>query len=134
MEPDFTQFVLGLPEVTAIVGSRVGWDRLPAHMGALPCLILTTIDGAKGYALDGPVNVGEALIQADVWAETGADAIAGRDAIRAALECYRGETGSTRWRGIFVEGWRSLTRQDLGGVSGLYGQSIDLRIRWSRVP
>lgn len=118
MEEDLRALLLASSGVTALVGTRINWGEHPQGQ-PLPGLVLNVISDPGDHTLDGPTGDGRARVQADVWALTYAQAVAGGRAVRAALDGHSGG----RFRAILFADRR--TTRNTGGADEPYRDSLD---------
>ena len=134
MRAAITALLLADADLSALVAGRVHWGRLPAAVDTLPYINLTVISAPRVYSMDGGSLLRQALLQADCWGASAAQAGQVADTITALISGYRGTVAGVFLRGLFIEGERELTGRGLGDLENLFGRSIDFRARWNAAP
>jgi len=127
MEAALTSLLLADAGLTALVGDRVHWLRLPQEVDVKPYINLQRVSGARDYTMAGASGYAMGRVQADVWGLTYGSVKATAQALLAALSGYRGPT----IQGVFVESERDDTGDDAGGVNRLYRTSVDVIIHYT---
>ncbi len=133
MKADLTSLILGLSDMLPL-GGRVHWGLQPQNASALPYANLALLSGPQSYSLDGDTGRREDLVQADIWSASADQAEALRLSLQSALSGWRGIVGATRFRGVFLAGFRDLDGRGLGDQAPIHGASVDLLIRWNAAP
>lgn len=127
----FTGLLLADAGLSAIVGDRVHWMRLPDVVKGQPYVNLQVINDPLFYLAGARVSsYRETFVQADVWAEQYGQAVAGARALLAAVSGYRGTLNGVAFRGVWVTGQRDLDGSLTGGASQLFRRNVDLKISW----
>lgn len=93
---------------------------------ATPYITYQRISGERWNSLAGSVGKAQPRIQIDVWAETYAAAKQLGDAIRRALDGYRGTVGGIRIGALRIESDQDFFEND--PVPALYRVSMDFRV------
>lgn len=104
------------------VGVTWGWSLQGA---ALPRVVLTVVSGTDPLAHDGPIGLIDRRVQVDCYAETYKGARDLADAIRAALNGYRGGNLA----GVTLAAWRDGLPDNPAGDT-LPRISLDLRVHY----
>lgn len=128
MEEAITFLLLGDAGVTALVGNRVHWLRLPQSVGEKPYINLQRVTGRRDYRMQGASGLVSSRLQIDAWGETYSSAKHSARAVIAALSGYRGIVNGTEIQGGFVDTERDLNDADAGDVNRLYRVSVDIEI------
>ncbi|MBE3637467.1 tail completion protein gp17 [Mangrovicoccus algicola] len=134
MKADLIALIRGLPQVAALAGDRVHWGSQPVDATKMPHVALTMVSAPHGYSLDGDTGLHDDIVQADLWAETAAEAEALRVALVAGLSGWSGTLGGTHFRSLRILGGRSLDGRGSGTQKIIHGNSVDLRVRWRAAP
>lgn len=132
MQEALTAYLLADTALAALVVDRIHWGRLPATVSGRPYINLSVVSEPGQYHFGGRSNYNETRLQADIWAESAADALAVKRALRAQIEAKRFTAGNTRFQGVFVDGERDLDGDTAGAVAPLFGKSIDFMIHWAQ--
>ncbi|MDP3853619.1 DUF3168 domain-containing protein [Phenylobacterium sp.] len=98
MEEDLIAFLLAASGVAAMVTDRIDWNALPQG-GAIPAITLHRITGGHGYTMRGRSSTTGALVQADCWGGTYAEAKLTARAVIAACD----DPSNPRIQGAFIE-------------------------------
>lgn len=116
--------------VTAICGDR-GWPTVPTPNPTLPCYVYNLISYIPEYStVANPFA--QAIIQVDCIAESRDTAESLRNAVRAAVNNFRGAMGSEQCHGCTVEAkYDDYTPPITGERLGWYIHSLDLRISFT---
>lgn len=130
MQEDLTALLLATPAVTGLVGTRVHWGMLPPTVQGRPYLNLTVVSDPQQYHFKGPSQLRQPRVQIDIWAESAASARAVAAAVEALLSGYRGDRGSTRFRGVFLTAARDLTDTTPGRERDLFRRSLEFTVNW----
>ena len=118
----------GNSAVRAIVDDRIYPDRTPQDT-ALPKIVFTTISQGRAPNTSGASGVTNPRIQIDCWADSNAGAFALADAVRLALDGYRGTVASVVIRSCFLDSERkAIVEPRDGGEQRIYGRSLDFNI------
>lgn len=130
MHEHITQHLLAHVALTALIGDRLHWSRLPSGEVATPYLILQDIDSVPTYHSRGDANLYEDRLQADVYATEYDTALAVARIVRDRLSAHSGTAQGARVLAVFFDGWRDLTAQTTGGHARLYRLSADFLVHW----
>lgn len=130
MQADLIALLLATPGLSALVGTRVHWGRLPPVVQGRPYINLTVISDPRQYHYRGVTKLRQTRVQADIWAETVASAVAVGDVLETRLSGFRGDQGTTSFRGLFLIAARDMTGDSTGEVQALFRRSIDFNINW----
>jgi len=87
--------------VSAIVGNRVYRSVLPQNP-VFPALVLDVLIDKPRDTIDGAASLFRADIQVDCWSQKASEAAALAEAVRLALQGYRGTHLSVKLRGIYI--------------------------------
>lgn len=120
--------------LAGLVGARIHWGRLPATVAGRPYVNLTAVSNPGQYHHGARSNYGETRVQADVWAESAADALAVARVLRARIEAQRFSSVGVQFQGVFVRGERDSITDTVGDERPLFGKSIDFMIHWAEEP
>lgn len=105
-DDDLYAFLAADGGLAALVADRI-YPTIAAASVAKPYLTWQHIDGPRPAALDGPSGMVRSTIQFDAWATSQRGAALVFHALRAALNGYRGDMGSTRVNSVILD-----TRRD----------------------
>lgn len=112
--------------VRAVLGGRIYPLTLPSNLDAYPAAVVLRVDAIRSHTKLGPTGLAEARVQCSVWSPRLLDAVAAADAIRAALDGYRGVMG-----GVTIDNIRSDTEQDFYEQDvGLYQVATDYLVSY----
>lgn len=126
MEESLIGLLLATAGVTAVVSTRVNWNRI--EPGAVPpYVILRRISGGRDYKMSGATGLVETRVQIDCHGATYASAKTAARAIEAALSGYKGGSGTTTFDGIFLTAERDLIDED-ETPADLHGVSMDFMV------
>lgn len=89
LQTDLRDVLLNDAGVAAICATRVDWGARPQGR-VLPAVVLMQVSGTDGLDLDGPDGLSRVRVQADCYGVTYGAAAGLADAVRAALNGYRG--------------------------------------------
>ena len=120
MEEDFRALL------NSVSGVPSFYRRAPISVKERPYISLTVASHPTDYALDSETR--NALIQADLWADSYGAAVALSRTVHAALSGYHGRQGGTLFQGIFAEAERDLSGDV--GEAVVYARSIDWRVHY----
>jgi Protein of unknown function (DUF3168) len=126
MEEALVAFLLSVPGVAALVGSRIHWVRLPQGLDT-PHVRLTVISGGLTYNYSGADSVQGMRVQMDCFGDTYASAKSVGRAVEAALSGFRGVMGSRFVDGAFLVAARDLLFEDDTTADG-HAVSMDFNI------
>jgi hypothetical protein len=133
VDSDLRAFILADAAVAALIGTRL----YPAIMPQDPVLPATTyqwISAIRYPNMDDAGGLSTARVQVDCWSDSKAEALEVFEAIRLALDGYRGAFGSIPVYGAFLESERESYEPatDAGTGSGvaLYRRSGDYVITY----
>jgi N-acyl-L-homoserine lactone synthetase len=101
IEDGLYSYLIARPAIKAIIGNRLYPDRLPQEP-TLPALVYNNVGGAPVDHHSGPAVLESTRFQIDAFAKTSRDARMLIDAVRLALESYRGSMGTHRVDTILV--------------------------------
>lgn len=128
MEELLTAALLASASVTALVGERVQWRKLPVAE-ALPAVILHQVaSSGTDYTMGGRSLLTAYAVQIDCWAGTMAEALA----VRRAIEAWAGPLRPLRDPPLQVfvtrhhAAWDPATGPDASRSTDLYRASLDL--------
>lgn len=126
-----TSLLLAAPALTALVGDRVHWLRLPETVNGRPYLNLQVVNDPLFYLHGAGVSsYRETFLQADAWADTHAQADAVAQAMIDVISGFRGAYGGVLFRGIWITGARDMEGSMTGGESQLFRRNVDLKTSW----
>ena len=118
----------GNAAVRAIVDDRIYPARTPQDT-TLPKIVFTTISQGRAPNTAGASGVTNPRIQIDCWADSNAGADALADAVRLALDGYRGTVASVQIRSCFLDAQRdAIVEPRDGGEQRIFGRSLDFNI------
>lgn len=94
--------------VAALVGDRVYPVKMP-QKAAFPAIVYAKSGGARSHSNDGSSGFNRAVFALDCWAASLAQASAVANAVRLAVDGYRGTVLGVDFNGVFLvgeeEGW-----------------------------
>lgn len=96
------------PGVQQVLGGRIYALVLPANLTTFPAATLSRVSAVRSHAKTGPVGLVESRFQVSVWDPQLLNAMAGTDAVRAALDGFRGVMGD-----VVIHSIRSDVQVDL---------------------
>lgn len=134
MQAALTAYLLADAELSALVGNRIHWGRLPASVTGRPYINLQVVSAPGKYHFGGRSNYNQTRVQVDIWAETASAALIVQKVLRALIEARRFQQGQIKFQGVFFDGGRDLTDDTAGDERPLFGKTIDLRIHWTEEP
>jgi hypothetical protein len=120
-EADIYNLLVANSGIIALVGDRVYWDVADGDAVA-PFIVLQTVSTQGETAFDGSRDDSFPLVQFSAWAPTKLDAVALRQAIRAAAEGLEIEGDSKSSLGFS----NSISSYDT--QTKLFGEIIDYRV------
>ena len=126
MHNEFRGLLLSDPALVAIFAGRIHWR--PAPQGtARPYAVLDEIGTNNEHTMSGPDALNESRVQVSAYADTYAEGLQIKRAIRAAADGHSGGI----FQGIFHAGTRDGS--EVGGSEALGPRSvqIDFLINWS---
>lgn len=101
IEDGLYTYLMAQTAITNLIGTRLYPDKLPQDP-SLPALVYNNVGGSPVNQYNGPAALESTRFQIDAFAQTSRDARLLIDAVRVALESYRGSMGSHRVDAIFV--------------------------------
>src|SRR5262245_32166531 len=127
MTSDFAQWLLTRPTISAIVSSRV-YPLEPPQAPTFPLLTYFVVDSVRVREITlGPAGKVRRRVQVDSFAETHSGAWALAEAVREALDGYRGGMGATEITSVDMENEFLLSENEAGTV-GVYRVTQDFII------
>lgn len=126
-----------IAQLSSVAGGRVHWgwaEGLSPAEG--PYVRLTWISGPRDYTMAGPTRYARRRLQLDVFGLTFSAVRSAADATRAALSGFRGNIGSVRIDGIFIDNESTGQESDAGNRSGaevvnyLHRHRMDLMVHY----
>jgi len=132
MEEALTALLLADAGVSALVGTRVHWLRLPAQVHGRPYLNLQVVGDVPGYHMAGPSGLVSTRVQADSWGETALAAKQVDRAVKAALSGWSGTQSGIVFQGVFALSTRDGLEQAAGRDRRLFRVSTDLEVNWHK--
>ena len=133
MEEALTALLLADDDLAALIGTRVHWGRLPDGVGNWPYIVLQVVSDPSEHDLDGPVDLRQARVQADVYGDDYGQAVAAKRAMLALLSGFRAVAHGVDFRAVFVLDDRDMTDRAAGGERYLFRRMVDLRVTWRPV-
>lgn len=130
MQAQLTSLLLSHAPLTALVGTRVHWLRLPESVSGYPYVNLQVVSGPVTYHSKGVSALEQTRVQADIWADTYTSAEAVARALKDLLSGYRGDLGGVKFRGIFLDGARDGDGETVKGQKYLFRHTMDFKINW----
>lgn len=132
---DLRSFLLADGTIAGLIGTRLYPNLLP-QSPTFPAMTFGWVSGNRFHHLDGAAGIAGPRVQFDCWALTYLEAEALFEALRLALDGFRGDIGGSpptrRIQGIFSEGERDLYEDGAaigsGSGAGLYRRSADFTI------
>lgn len=101
LEEGLRAYLLGQGAVTALVGDRVYYGEAPEG-AAKPLVVVRRVSTPRGYAQLGPTGLAWPRVQLTIRAERQQEAVEVADALRQALNGYRGMMGTVQVDAVFV--------------------------------
>lgn len=118
--------------VTDAVSTRIWQQRAPDDP-TLPYMVVHAIGGTPHHHYGGAAVVAEEVYQLDIYAATTASRDSVKEAVRNALDGYRGTVGSVVVQTITLEPpIDDIEGLDAGRQSGIYTSRIDARVFYER--
>lgn len=115
-------------DVAAVLGTRLYPVVVPTGQ-ALPNATYQLVSDMSGHAIDGPVNLREAVFQLSVWAGTYDAASSLAKLVRGAVDGAKGTIASMDVSQMVVEPVRDLPWvSDDNEQQTRYGKAIDVRV------
>lgn len=130
MEEALTALLLAYPALTALVGDRVHWLRLPPTVHGYPYVNLQVVARPHDYHYGGKSNLEATRVQIDVWAESKEAQVATARAVSDCLSGYRGTVAGVNFRGIFLISDQEMPSDTTGEERQLFRRSVDFNISW----
>jgi hypothetical protein len=124
MEGALIAKLLASAGVTALVSTRINWSRRPQG-SALPCIVLTRIDGSPDVHHAGRSGLVQSRVQVDCWAATYGAAKAIARAVEDAVTAQTFTQGAIRFDVILVDSERDSTFDE---ITPLFRTSLDLMV------
>ena len=126
MYSELRGLILSSPAIAAIFANRVHWR--PAPQGIVrPYAILDEIGSNNDHTMEGPDKLNESRVQFSAYADTYAEAVQIKRAVKAALDGYKGGI----FQGIFHAGTRDGSEVAGSEAQGPRSAQIDFLINWS---
>lgn len=128
-------FLLEDTTLAGLVGQRLYPNVLP-QAPTFPAMTFTWVSGTRFHHLGGSAGIAGPRVQFDCWAATYLEAEALFEALRLALDGFRGEIGGSpptrRIQGVVSAGDRDLYEEGAesgsGSGAGIYRRSADFMI------
>jgi hypothetical protein len=128
IRPALRSFLLGSPEIAAIVAARLYPIKLPQGTTAAS-IVYNRISGAGDYHMQGLSGFAKHRYQIDAWAPTAEVATTLADLIRDRIDGYQGPMGSDSPPTIEVQGvFMADQREDYDDAAKLHRMSRDFFI------
>jgi len=129
---DLRSHIAAAASISALVGDRIVPSRRP-QAGKLPAIVYHRIIGDPDYSLKRASGLERTRIQCDCIGARYLDAVGVADALKLVLSGARFQSGSTEFRGVFVDNERDLfdPAPESSEASRSHGVSIDF-IVWHR--
>ena len=132
-EDGFYVYLQTKSSITNLVGTRIYPLRMPQRSASsdtvYPCITYQRISSRPVKHMTAAAPLQEARLQVDCWAATYASADALADALRLALDGYRGLWGSDVIRCCHLENTMALHEEPWGGdEQGVFRMSQDYLI------
>lgn len=125
IRPALRSFVLGSPEIAAVVVARMFPGKLPQGT-TQASIVYNRVSGAGDYHMQGLSGFAKHRIQIDAWAPTAEVASSLADLIRDRIDGYRGDMGSMSPPVVTVQGVFMVDqREDYDDAAKLYRMSRD---------
>lgn len=118
--------LIGDTGVAALVGERVWIMRFPNDGTEYPAVAIAPVSLRPEMAHDGPVDFAESRIQVDLYADGYAEVRALADAVRQALDGFRGESAGEDVFSVFLEN----EVPEWGDVLEVYRVTQDYMVTW----
>ncbi len=123
---DLAQFLIRDAGVSAIIGVRCYPAPLP-QSPVYPALSYGQIDAVRVRAVEGPAGKVRRRVQIDSWAKTNPERWELADAVRTALDGFRGMMGSTEIGSVDMQNETAFFEEQAGTV-GIYRVAQDFII------
>lgn len=101
IEDGLYAYLIAQTAIKNLIGKRLYPDKLPQDP-VLPALVYNNVGGSPVNQHSGPATLESTRFQIDAFARTSRDARLLIDAVRLALESYRGSMGDHRVDAVFV--------------------------------
>lgn len=99
---DLTAFLKNNAGVNALVSGRIYPQTLPQNV-VLPAIVYSQISSVRGSSHSGTSGFASCRFQVDIWATTYYQASTVANAVRTALDNYKGVMGSSNVGSAFLE-------------------------------
>jgi len=133
IRPALRSFLLGSPQIAAIVVARVYPIKLPQGTTAAS-VVYNRISGAGDYHMQGLSGFAKHRYQVDAWAPTAEVATTLADLIRDRIDGYQGPMGADSPPTIEVQGvFMADQREDYDDAAKLHRVSRDFFITFSEL-
>lgn len=131
MESALRTRLLAVPGVASLVGSSgVHVGNVPQG-SSYPRIRLQRISTDHAHCQEGGAGIATAITQVDCHARTAKRAKQAADAVRTAVQGWKGASGSVDFRSILLDGERDQFEPDQkGGEQGHYTVQVDLQIHF----
>lgn len=127
---DVRTYLLTLASITSVVGTRIFPNKIPQKNDSWPCIVYQVISQNPGHTLAGSAEYAGTRIQFDVYSETAIVRDSLTEAIRNAMQGYRGTMGSSTVSSVVYKNSTDLYEPPADNSDvGLYRNSADYWFR-----
>lgn len=116
--------------ITALISDRV-YNQLGPEGAAYPFITFTVLSTDHTHSMGGAVGLVNVNMQIDIWAESQIDRVTVTEAIRNALDGFKGAMGAEALsiRNCFLESYSSFTEPEIEGrQKPVFRSSMDFSI------
>lgn len=106
---------------------RVAWAQRPQG-SSLPAVLLTLVSEVTRYGYGGPDALTTSRVQADIYADSYAAALAVDRTLVPAVNGFKGTVGTTEFGAVFLESRFDGTEDPASGSGPLHRISRDLMV------
>lgn len=116
IERAIASYLRGKPSITGLVGDDI-YPEVAPDKAPYPFITYTIISESHDHAMSGATGLAQVTVQLDVWTSTFADRVSVSEAIRNALDGFRGSMGAENLevRNCFFSSRSTSTERELEG-------------------
>lgn len=129
IERAISTYLMGKSTVIALVGTGVYPFPAPAS-ASYPFITFQLITEEHSHSMSGAVGLTNPVMQIDIWSESFSDQMLVSEAVRNALDGFRGDMGSDNLniRNCFLQNRASFTESESEGRAPVHRSSMDFSI------